>query len=406
MFASQAVGIVGAGPAGLAAARALKDAGIPFEVLERHSAPGGIWDLDNPGTPMYESAHFISSKTLSGFRDTPFGDDLPDYPRRDQVLDYLRAYAEPVTGHVTFNAEVVRARPHDSGWTLTLANGETRAYRHLVAANGHQWTPRVPVYPGGFAGHAIHSCDYREPSLFAGKRVLVVGCGNSGVDIACDAAATARSTVLSMRRGYWFIPKHMFGKPSDVFAHGGPRLPLRLEQAVLGGLLRLLVGDLRNFGLRKPDHRILESHPIMNVQVLHHLSHGDLTAKPDIASLDGDSVTFSDRTSGEFDLVVWATGYDASVPFVDLEVDDLYLGQFHRDREDFSVMGRFEVDGGAYPILSLQADLLVKALTDGLDRSGRPDLSGGTRHVDSERHHISIQDAAYQRHVKKVLSRS
>ena len=172
-----------------------------------------------------------------------------------------------------------------------------------------------------------------------------------------------------MRRGYWFVPKHMFGKPTDVFAHGGPHLPLRLEQMMLTLVLKLLVGDVTNYGLPAPDHRVLESHPLMNTQVLHHMGHGDVVARPDIAELRGDTVAFGDGTEEPYDLIIWATGYEVAIPFLDRDLftwqgarPDLYLHQFHRDRDDLSVMGLFEVDGGAYPILSLQGRLLVQAV--------------------------------------------
>jgi Flavin-binding monooxygenase-like len=418
------VGVVGAGPAGLAAADALRRVGIPHEVLERHDAIGGIWDIDNPGSPMYESAHFISSKTLSGFDGYPFPDDYPDYPDRVQALDYIRGFARDrgLEEHITLGVGAeTAARSSEGGWDVELSDGRTRHYSHLVAATGHQWEPRYPIYPGEFAGETIHSRDYRSPELFRGRRVLIVGAGNSGCDIACDAAIAAQHAALSVRRGYWFVPKHMFGKPTDVVAHGGPRLPLRIEQMMLTLLLKLLVGDVTAYGLPKPDHRVLESHPLMNTQVLHYMGHGDLAARPDVAELRGDSVAFADGTEEPFDLIVWATGYETSIPFLDRDVftwhgarPDLFLNQFHRDHDDLSVMGLFEVDGGAYPVLSLQGRLLVQAIS--AQRSGeagaqrwsalkrtRPDLSGGTRHVDSPRHDISIQDAAYHRYVEKLL---
>jgi cation diffusion facilitator CzcD-associated flavoprotein CzcO len=418
------VGIVGAGPAGLAAAEALDRAGIDFEVLERHSAVGGIWDIDSPGSPMYESAHFISSRTLSGFEGYPFGDDLPDYPTRTQVLEYVQGFARDrgLSDRITLNAEVTRAERAAGGWEVQVRDGATRTYSHLVAANGHQWEPRWPSYPGEFTGEQIHSRDYRSPDSFRDRRVLIVGAGNSGCDIACDAAQNAEATALSVRRGYWFFPKYLFGKPSDVFAHGGPRLPLRLEQAVLAGVMKILVGDLTRYGLPAPDHRVLESHPIMNTQVLHHMGHGDLVARGDIRELRGDRVLFTDGVEEPFDLIVWATGYETSLPFLDRDLfdwhgarPDLYLHQFHRSMDDLSVMGLFEVDGGAYPIVSLQGRLLtaaVRAQRAGGDsaqrwrelRATRPDLSGGGRHVKSPRHDISIQDAAYQRHVRQLLS--
>ncbi len=153
-MADKVVGIVGAGPAGLAAAEALDRAGIDFEVLERHDAVGGIWDIDNPGSPMYESAHFISSRTLSGFEGYPFGDDVPDYPTRPQVLEYLRSFARDrgLTDRIALGSEVVRAQRSDEGWDVETSDGQARTYAHLVAASGHQWEPRQPSYPGEFSG--------------------------------------------------------------------------------------------------------------------------------------------------------------------------------------------------------------------------------------------------------------
>lgn len=418
-----AVCIVGAGPAGLAQARACKAAGIAFEVFERHNGPGGIWDIENPGTPMYETAHFISSKTLSGFVDFAMPADYPDYPSHRQVLAYLKDFARAhgLTRHIAFGTAVERAEPDTGvGWQVRLSSGETRRFRALVCASGMTWHPALPGYPGAFTGELRHSVTYRGPEEFRGKRVLVVGGGNSGCDIACDAAGHAEAAWLSLRRGYHFIPKHIFGVPADVFGASGPPLPLALQQRVFQALLRLLTGDLRRLGLPKPDHRLFESHPILNSLVLHHLSHGDLTAKPDVKELRGGTVVFQDGSEAEVDLIICATGYDWVIPYVDRGHFDWegsrlksYLSAFTR-RDDLFTLGFLNTNAGVYGDFDRLAHMVTQFLLDQARDPARaarfrqkidgprPDLGGGIRFVGSPRHASYLHHPAFQRYVETL----
>lgn len=419
--------VVGGGPGGLCVAAALEGRGIPFDIVDAGSAPGGIWDIAREDSPMYESAHFISSRTLSALPDHPMPEDYPDYPRHDQVLAYVRSFARThgLERHATFGTQVVRAGPGGDGtWLVERDDGDVARYGALVVAAGANWHPRLPDFPGRFGGESYHSVRYRSPEEFRGKRVVIVGAGNSGCDIACDAAQVAERAVLSLRRGYHFVPKYVFGMPADVFAHQGPTLPGWLEQRVFGVVLRLLVGDLRRYGLPKPDHRVLESHPIMNTQVLHHLGHGDLVARPDVQELRSRSVVFADGSEELADLVLFATGYERRYPFLDDDVLgavdgrlDLYLNVFHRMYSTLAFMGVFETDGAAYSLMGLQADLIAGYLSDRREgragahrfdalRSGdRPDLRGGRRYTRSPRHAYYVKSDAYERALRRTRKR-
>lgn len=419
--------VVGAGPAGLAMTRALMRHGLDFDCFERHHDVGGIWDQSNPGSPMYDSAHFISSRTLSGFHGYPMPEEMPDYPHHSQVLAYLRDFAATcgLRERISTSAEVERAQPDPrDGWSVTLKGGDTRHYDNLICANGTTWLPNRPELEGEFSGELIHSSEYRSNFTFFGKRVLVVGAGNSGVDIACDAAQAADAAWISMRRGYHFIPKHMFGKPVDVLAETGPQPPMRIAQWMMPLLIRLQIGRQERYGLPKPDHKLFESHPIVNDQILHHLTHGDIAVKPDVERLDGDEVVFVDGSRESVDVVVLATGFRSAIPYVGRELFDwngerpqLYMHLFSPQRHDLYGIGFAEADGGIYALFDEMADLIACAIrtsdTHGasharlekLRREQSPDVSGGVRHVSSDRHASYLHLPAYRKAAGKLRKR-
>jgi len=418
--------IIGAGPGGLAAARALKRYGVPYAQFERHSDVGGLWDAANPGTPLYDSAHFISSKTQSAFTDCPMPESYPDYPSGKEILDYIHQFADRygLKDGVTFNTSVEKAAPDGKGgWSITLSTGETRSFANLIVATGTNWHPNRPDIPGTFTGDARHAVDYTSPDLFRGKRVMVVGAGNSGCDIACDAATHAEKAFISVRRGYHFIPKHIFGMPADVFAHGGPKLPMPLQQWVMGKMLRLLIGDVTRYGLPAPDHKVFESHPIVNSELLHHLGHGNIHVKPDIASFDGSDVVFVDGSRETLDVVVFATGYDYAMPYLEEGAvpfragrPDLYLTVFGRDLPGFYAMGFEETNSGGYFLYDEMANCIANAILD-RTRSPRradafrqetltsPDLSGGIRFIESPRHANYVDSPTFQAALRKLARR-
>lgn len=393
--------VVGAGPAGLVVSKQLKDKGLNYLLIERNDAVGGIWNINAPNTPMYESAHFISSKTLSGFPGYPMPDHFPDYPNHSQLLNYIQSFANhhDLLRSIRFNSEVKAAKQCDNGlWQVNLDNGDELTANYLVCANGVTWDPNTVTWPGEFDGEVRHSISYRSSAEFEGKRVLVVGAGNSGVDIACDASFAADQAFLSVRRGYHFVPKHIFGKPADVFAEEGPKLPFFIQQTVFGGLLRMVNGDLRNYGLPKPDHKVFQTHPIMNTQILHYLGHGDCIAKVDVQSLDGKHVVFSDGSREKIDLIITATGYKHSVPFVEEgEIParngrpDLYMNMFPRNHSNMAMIGFIEFASAAYKNFALMAELIVADIAGSakglgvMKKEHRPDLSGGHNYLGTER---------------------
>lgn len=418
--------LVGAGPAGMVMARVLIAEGVPFDWYERQPDVGGIWTMDDPDSPMYASAHFISSRFTSGFVGYPMPDDFPDYPSWEQVRDYLRAFARAfgLYDHLTLGTEVVGAVPlAEDRWQVRLGDGRVLEYDGLIVAPGVTWHPSIPQVQGAddFLGQVRHSVTYRNAQEFAGRRVLVVGAGNSGVDIACDAARSADAAYLSVRRGYRYLPKHVHGLPTDAVLTGAIDPPRGVS---LGGdpadLIDALVGDLTRLGLPAPDHGLLASHPIMNTQVLHYLQHGDLVAKPDLARLEPTRAVFVDGSTAEVDVVLLATGYQYLLPFLDpdlLEWDRgrprLYLNMLSRELDSLYVLGFVEFAGAAYQRFDEMAQVIamdIRARETGehrdrlrwLKQHDDPDLTGGIRYLDSDRHANYVEVEAFRHYLASL----
>jgi hypothetical protein len=418
--------IIGAGPGGLSAARALKAFALPYDQFERHHGVGGLWDIQNTGTPMYESAHFISSRDLSGFTGFPMPKDFPDYPSHRQILLYLRSFAEAygLRESIHFGCPAVRVgKEPDGRWLVEFGDGTRRRYGALICANGINWDPNLPALAGGFSGEIRHSVSYTSGKEFRGKRVLVLGAGNSGADIACDAATHADQAYISLRRGYHFIPKHVFGMPADEFSENGPHLPLWLARPIMTALLRMLNGNLTRWGLPKPDHRLFESHPPMNTQLLHHLQHGNITVKPDIARLEGNSVVFKDGSREDIDLVLCATGYRWGCRYAEQYFEwkdgrpQLYLAMFSRQHRNLFGMGFQDNNSSAFKLFDTQAFTLASYLHaresaparaarfEQLIQTDQPDLSGGIRFVESNRSNGYVDAHAFKSYLQKVRAR-
>lgn len=371
-------GIIGAGPAGLAIARVFAKAGIAFDILEKHSAVGGIWDIANEGGPMYHSANFISSRDLSAYHGFPFPEGTAEYPRRDEVQSYLASYAEhfDLMRHVRFGTQVSSIEKAGAGgserWDVHAVDGGIHRYKGLVLASGFQWVPNMPNFPGmdRFQGTCIHAIKYRKPDIFQDKRVLIVGFGASAVDIADEASRTASDVHMSIRSPAYVIPKHLFGVPTDVWANGSGSFPMpeRAKKWLFRKLLHTLHGDLRRFGMPAPDHEILDKPPVLSSQLIPNLSHGRLKIKPHVREMHAGGVTFVDGQSGAYDVVVLCTGYRECWPYaapdilLDASRESLFMNVFSPRHENLYVAGLLRSNRGGFWMFEVQGEMIASAI--------------------------------------------
>ncbi|TWG27929.1 cation diffusion facilitator CzcD-associated flavoprotein CzcO [Micromonospora palomenae] len=378
MGAPPSVAVIGAGAAGLATLKALADAGVPAVCFEAGDRVGGLWVYGSPGSPAYRTLHLNTSRRRTEFADHPMPAHWPDYPDHTRVADWLADYADRFGLHeaVRLRHTVDRAVPEVGGrWTVHADGPDgpvSVTVAAVVVANGHNRVPKSPgpPPPGTCTARQLHSHAYRGPEQLAGRRVLVVGGGNSAMDIAVDASYAAARTLLSLRRGVWVVPKHLLGRPSDTLNGAlARRLPWRLRQRISQTMLTATVGPPTRYGLPAPAHGFLQDHPTLSDGLLSRLTHGEIEVRPGIAGFDGDRATFTDGRADEVDLVIWCTGYRVDLPFLDPallgdrpDALPLYRHVFHPDVPGLAFVGLMQSTGAAFPLVEAQARLVAAQL--------------------------------------------
>jgi cation diffusion facilitator CzcD-associated flavoprotein CzcO len=397
---------------------------------------GGNWryENDNGTSSAYRSLHINSARKLMSYKAFPMPDDYPDYPSHYQVAKYFDDYAERfgLTERITFRSTVLQAEPAGDGWEVTVedADGSRRSqrYRAVLVANGHHWKPRwpEPPFPGAeeYEGEQMHVHHYREPDVLEGKRVLVLGIGNSAVDVAVESSRIAEKTFLAMRRGAYVLPKFLGGKPIDESASPFmSRLPLPVQRLFFSRLLKLSVGEMTDYGLPKPDHKLLEAHPTVSSELLPRIGHGDISVKPNLDRFAGGrAVRFADGSEEQIDLVIYCTGYEMAFPFLDEKVFVARDNRMHLYKRVVSVenpglyfIGFIQPLGPIMPLAEAQAEWIADLLT------GRAALPSTTemrseiaaydrwlkkRFVASKRHTVEVDFHPYLREISRERRRS
>ena len=423
--------IIGAGSSGVAVAKALSEKGLPFVCYEKGSNIGGMWRYQNDnGFPCaYRNLHIDTSRHNLGYPDFPIAANKPDFLSHKEVLDYLEAYADRfgIISHITFNTEVTAVEKTEDGrWRVTTDNGTSCEFAAVVIANGHLWNPRWPSFSGHFSGIAIHSSEYHAAGPFDDKNVLVVGIGNSAVDIAVDLCKRAKSVSLSTRTGAYVMPKYMMGIPIDRWSSFFARkmkFPTLLTRMIMARLIYLALGDQRRFGIPKPKHPMWREHATLSQELLPYIGHGWIGVKPNVANLDGHSIEFEDGSRENFEAVIYATGYKTSFPFLPpalFAVEDgasvnLYRRITPPSHPGLFFAGLVQPIGPTIPLVEVQARWIAATLSGSMTL---PDAEGMAQEVkayhakkqrtwlNSARYTLEVDFKSYSAALRKDIQRS
>jgi dimethylaniline monooxygenase (N-oxide forming) len=424
--------VIGAGSSGISSCEVLDARGIPFDCFEKGSEVGGNWRYrnDNGMSSAYRSLHINTSRDLMSYASYPMPGDYPDYPDHWLIAKYFDDYVDNfgLREKIRFRTEVTSVAPvGDGDWEVTVEDDrgrqETNRYGAVMVANGHHWNARWPdpPFPGSdeYAGDQMHAHDYKEPDVLEGKRVLVLGIGNSATDIAVESSRNAEATFLAMRRGAYVIPKYLRGVPTD---EAGPpllsRLPLPIQRYFFMSAIKVAAGDMTKYGLPEPDHKLLEAHPTVSSDLLPRLGHGDIKVKPNIERFTGGrTVRFTDGTEEEIDLVVYCTGYKITFPFFDpgliSAVDNripLYRRVVSVEHAGLYFIGFIQPLGAIMPIAEAQSEWIAdlfegKAAVPAPEAMrrviGREDRRMAKRYVTSKRHTIQVDFYPYLRTIER-----
>ena len=423
------VAVIGAGPSGISAIKNFTDQGFEVTAFERCNGVGGNWRFNDPSghSSVFETTHIISSKYTSFYEDYPLPESASDYPSHKELLKYFDSYADhfDIKKNIKFGTEVVKCKQSDNDkWTVEWCHiesnkKETSNFDALVVCNGHHHEPRYPDYPGEFTGEYLHSHDFKSAKPFAGKKVLVIGGGNSACDVAVETARVAKSISISWRRGYYLIPKFMYGLPTDLYAIKSRWVPRILRAPFMKYMLERFQGKNEDIGLQKPEQPIFATHPTVNSELYYAVRHGKVTPQKDIQSFNNNKVMFIDGHEEEFDVVIACTGFKIKHSFFDKNFINYENGKvplLHRmipaDIKNLYFIGLFQPLGCIWPGAELQSKLAAKHLVgDWKPKKSIKDLlakemaNPDVPQLDTPRHTITVDDPSFRERLKNELKK-
>jgi cation diffusion facilitator CzcD-associated flavoprotein CzcO len=394
--------------------KALIEVGVPAVCFERGSKVGGNWvfDNDNRQSRIYRSLRINTSRSRMQYSDFPMPAEYPHYAGHEQVARYFESYAETfrLKASVRFNCGVELIEKDGERYRVVSGDGE-ETFDAVIVANGHHWDPAYPspAPPGRFDGQVLHSHDYvspSEPHELSDKRVVVVGLGNSAVDIASELAKAGARVALSVRRGAWVLPRYALGKPIDEPGILPKSLSDRARTTLAELWYRLQVGEPAAYGLPAPDHRLAHAHPTLSDELLPLLREGKIHAHPAIERLAGHAVHFRDGSKVEADAIVYCTGYNVTFPFFDPSFVSapenelpLYLRCFHLQHQGLMFAGLCQPLGAIMPLVEAQGRLFAAYLSGQYEL---PEPSEMRCRTEREREQVRRRFVATRRHTMQV----
>lgn len=430
MNVRKTVCIIGAGSSGIVAAKTLKEHGISFDCFEKGSQIGGNWRFnnDNGMSSAYRSLHINTNRIIMAYSDYPMPTEYPMFPHHSHIINYFDNYANHfgILENIQFNTEVKDVTRNNNGVYHVKTGNGLHLYDNVIVANGHHWNPRFPdpTFKGNFTGEILHSHFYKEVEQIKGKNILVVGIGNSAVDIACEAARTySGKVVISTRSGANIVPNWLWSIPFDSLASSlSSKLPMAIQRLFLSLALRLARGKQEDFGVPKPKRPLLSEHPTLSQDLLNLSGRGLVKFKPNVKEFKGKTVFFEDETEQDFDMIVYATGYKVTFPFLKNQSFDvsetndfrLYKKVVHPDFVGLFFLALIQPLGAIMPLAEVQSKWIAKILKgetklpnkDEMLKSIQEDKQAmAKRYKESSRHTLQVDFHPYKESIEREMKR-
>ncbi len=367
--------IVGAGPAGLAVAGRMKHQQIPFVIIEQQNTLAFTWKNH------YDRLHLHTVKQLSSLPHLPFPEHYPVYVSREQVVHYLENYARHFNIEPTYQTSLNKLERHNGQWLAYTNKATPYKANNVILTTGINRIPNLPNWQGQhlFKGTISHSKTYKNPKPYLGSKVLVIGMGNTGAEVALDLAEQQVETCIAIRSPVSVLPRDVFGNPVQLTAKKLAKIPFGLGDWLGSQIRKIVIGDLSKYGVPlstiHPAVQLRETGktPVVDIGTSNAIKAGKIKVKGDIEALYEDGVIFKDGSQQAFDHIILATGYKAKLqefvpnmaPFLDqYQLPKSPIGNGPLQRLYFVGFDNYKL-GGILGTIQTESEQVVRGIVEG-----------------------------------------